>query len=407
MIILMFATALLLSGIAAWYAIVGLMAIFAAAALPIAIMGGTLEVAKLVVASWMYHNWKEIPKLLKTYFCIALVVLMTLTSMGIFGFLSKAHLDQAVPTGDVQAQVSLLEEKINQEKEIINESRKTLNQLDQQVNEIINRTASATDTKAIERSISTRKRQATERKQIFNTISAAQANIAKYNEEKAPLSSEIRKIEAEVGPIKYIAALIYGDQIDQSLLEKAVRIVILMIVSVFDPLAVLMLVAANWTLKHRKEEKSDFDTDGWVWDDNEGWPPQEPDFPDIEEIRNQSGIDQNMKMAAHLFDTEEEFFAHGKKIARELDAGEDHLPDNYASTQAYLKDPVSWIKSTGTEGLVPKDTNDWDPTFMKIFDGADVIPSPKPPHPELTIEKEVEKLQKPIEYDSAGRRITP
>ena len=151
MIILMFVTALLLSGIAAWYAIVGLMAIFAAAALPIAIMGGTLEVAKLVVASWMYHNWKEIPKLLKTYFCIALVVLMTLTSMGIFGFLSKAHLDQAVPTGDVQAKVSLLEEKINQEKEIINESRKTLNQLDQQVNEIINRTASATDTKAIER----------------------------------------------------------------------------------------------------------------------------------------------------------------------------------------------------------------------------------------------------------------
>ena len=406
MIILMFVTALLLSTIAAWYAIVGLMAIFAAAALPIAIMGGTLEVAKLVVASWMYHNWKEIPKLLKTYFCIALVVLMTLTSMGIFGFLSKAHLDQAVPTGDVQAKVSLLEEKINQEKEIINESRKTLNQLDQQVNEIINRTASATDTKAIERSISTRKRQATERKQIFNTISAAQANIAKYNEEKAPLSSEIRKIEAEVGPIKYIAALIYGDQIDQSLLEKAVRIVILMIVSVFDPLAVLMLVAANWTLKHRKEEEPE----GWkkVWQPtSEEWPPYEPDFPDIEEIRKQCDVDQNMKMTESLFDTEEEFFAHGKEVARELDAAEGRLPDDYASTQAYLKGPVSWIKSTGTEGLVPKDTDDWDPTFMKIFDGADVIPSPKPPHQELTIEKEVEKLQKSIEYDSAGRRITP
>jgi hypothetical protein len=328
----MFLSAIALSATAAYYSIAGLVAIFAAAVVPIIIMGATLEVSKLVVASWLYNNWKEIPIMMKTYFIIALMILMTLTSMGIFGFLSKAHLDQAVPTGDVQAKVSLLEEKINQEKEIINESRRTLNQLDQQVNEIINRTASATDTKAVERSITTRKRQAKERKQIFDTISTSQANIARYNEEKAPLSSEIRKIEAEVGPIKYIAALIYGDQIDQSLLEKAVRIVILMIVSVFDPLAVLMLVAANWTLKHNKKE--------------------EPDYPDIEEIKKESGVDQNMEMTEHLFDTE-----------YNLPVGSD-----------------------------------------------DIIPIPKPPPQESTIEKEVENLQKKpsisvnqIDYDPINK----
>jgi len=332
MIYLMFLSAIALSATAAYYSIAGLVAIFAAAVVPIIIMGATLEVSKLVVASWLYNNWKEIPIMMKTYFIIALMILMTLTSMGIFGFLSKAHLDQAVPTGDVQAKVSLLEEKINQEKEIINESRRTLNQLDQQVNEIINRTASATDTKAVERSITTRKRQAKERKQIFDTISTSQANIARYNEEKAPLSSEIRKIEAEVGPIKYIAALIYGDQIDQSLLEKAVRIVILMIVSVFDPLAVLMLVAANWTLKHNKKE--------------------EPDYPDIEEIKKESGVDQNMEMTEHLFDTE-----------YNLPVGSD-----------------------------------------------DIIPIPKPPPQESTIEKEVENLQKKpsisvnqIDYDPINK----
>ena len=103
---LLFAVALSLSAIAAYYAVMGLIAIFAAAVVPIAIMGSLLEASKLVVASWLYQNWKRIPALLKTYFTIALIVLMLLTSMGIFGFLSKAHLDQAIPTGDVAAKLA-------------------------------------------------------------------------------------------------------------------------------------------------------------------------------------------------------------------------------------------------------------------------------------------------------------
>ena len=278
MIYLMFTTALTLSAVAAYYSIAGLAAIFSAAIIPIVIMGGTLEVAKLVVASWLYRNWKEVPIMMKSYFMGALIILMTLTSMGIFGYLSKAHLDQAVPTGDVAAKVGLIDEKIKTEKETISEARKTITQLDSQVDQTIARTANDTTDKGVGRSVSIRKSQAKERKDLYKTIQASQSEISKLNEERAPIASTLRKVEAEVGPIKYIAALIYGDNLDESFLEKAVRIVILMIVSVFDPLAVLMLVAANWSLKHIRKEEVIPDSDSYqnwseddleqvVWDD--------------------------------------------------------------------------------------------------------------------------------------------
>ena len=249
----MFTCALALSSAAGFYSIVGLMAIFAAAPLPIAVMGSILEVSKLVVASWLYRNWSLIPALMKSYFTVALVILMGLTSMGIFGFLSKAHLDQAVPTGDVEAQITLIDEKLKTEKEIINEARRQLNQLDQQVDQTIARTASSDNDSGVSRSISIRKSQSRERAEIHKTIEASQAKVAKLNEERAPIASTLRKVEAEVGPIKYIAALIYGDNPDQNLLERAVRWVTMMIVVVFDPLAVIMLIAANWSLMHRNK----------------------------------------------------------------------------------------------------------------------------------------------------------
>jgi len=274
MIYLMFLSALALSATAAYYSIAGLVAIFSAAVVPIIIMGSTLEVAKLVVASWLYKNWKEVPLMMKTYFTIALIILMCLTSMGIFGYLSKAHLDQAVPTGDVAAKVALIDEKIKTEKETIDAAHKTITQLDSQVDQTIARTSNDSTDKGIGRSIAIRKSQAKERKDLYSTIQASQTEISKLNEEKAPISSQLRKVEAEVGPIKYIAALIYGDSLDQSFLEKAVRVVIMMIVSVFDPLAVLMLVAANWSMKHlRKEEDVPHDDDPNFddYDDEEVW----------------------------------------------------------------------------------------------------------------------------------------
>lgn len=249
---LLFITALSLSAVAAYYSIMGLVAIFAAAVIPIFIMGSLLEASKLVVASWLYRTWKEIPVLMKSYFTFALVVLMLLTSMGIFGYLSKAHLDQAIPTGDVQAKLALIDEKIKTEKENINASRKELSQLDSQVDQTIART---TDAGGAERAINIRRNQQKDRARILSEIGNSQAKIAKLNEERAPIASEVRKVEAEVGPIKYIAALLYGDNPETDLLEKAVRWVIILIVIVFDPLAVLMLVAANWQMRKDSESQ--------------------------------------------------------------------------------------------------------------------------------------------------------
>jgi len=248
---IMFIAAISLSCIAAFYSIAGLIAIFAAAVVPIIIMGGILEVSKLVVASWLYRNWEEVPFSFKAYFTTAIVILMMLTSMGIFGFLSKAHLDQAVPAGDVSAQVQIFDEKIKTQRDNIDAARKALTQMDAQIDQKLNR---STDEAGADKAIQIRRAQGSERKKLQNEISTAQASIVKLQAERAPIASQARKIEAEVGPIKYIAALIYGDTLDTNVLEKAVRWVIMMIVLVFDPLAVLMLVAVNWSLKKRQPE---------------------------------------------------------------------------------------------------------------------------------------------------------
>ena len=250
MTFLMFFCALALSASAAWYSIIGLTAIFAAAKIPIVIMGATLEVSKLVVASWLYRNWKEIPFLMKTYLTGALLVLMFLTSMGIFGFLSKSHADQSMNSGDVLAKIEMLEQKIQIEQSKIDSAKTTLAQLDAQVNEMIGR---STSTSAINRSITIRKQQDKERITLTQSIQESQAKIDELREQLIPHKMQNRQLEAEVGPIKYIAALIYGENPDENLLEKAIRWVILLIVGVFDPLAVVMLIAANWSMRHRSE----------------------------------------------------------------------------------------------------------------------------------------------------------
>ena len=250
MTFLMFFCALALSTSAAWYSIIGLTAIFAAAKIPIIIMGATLEVSKLVVASWLYRNWKEIPFLMKTYLTGALLVLMFLTSMGIFGFLSKSHADQSMNSGDVLAKIEMLEQKIQIEQSKIDSAKTTLAQLDAQVNEMIGR---STSTSAINRSITIRKQQDKERSVLIQSIEESQSRINELREELIPYKTQNRQLEAEVGPIKYIAALIYGENPDENLLEKAIRWVILLIVGVFDPLAVVMLIAANWSMRHRSE----------------------------------------------------------------------------------------------------------------------------------------------------------
>ena len=349
-------TALAIAGVAAWFSIEGLMAIFSASALPIAIMAGTLEVGKLLTASWLYRYWNETTLLLKTYLSIAVVVLMLITSMGIFGYLSKAHLDQAGETGDAFAKVeridgqiqreenkiALLEdrilgiggsvdvsESIKQQEEIrdgawarvqgdidyangqIDRLRDQLAVLDKAVNDLREKGVEVVtlDEGGAFRQAETEKidyvaqanelfaQQKEQRDQIRADIQVQQDNIDKYRaqaqktiddanaeinrlrnqnssqqdeniikideyntqideiydnivilkDEKFEAESIVRNLEKEVGPIKYVAQLIYGED-TESYLDQAVRLFILMLVFVFDPLAVVLIIAANQTL---------------------------------------------------------------------------------------------------------------------------------------------------------------
>lgn len=257
MAFLLFFTAFVLSGIAAYYSVIGLVAIFSAAVIPVAIMGGSLEAAKLVVASWLYRYWKSIPFLMKAYFTSALVILMLITSMGIFGFLSKAHSDQSLVSGDVTAKIAVYDEKIKTAKENIDANRKALKQMDEAVDQVMARSTSET---GADKAVAIRRAQQKERGRLLAEIETYQKTVSSLNEERAPIAAEVRKVEAEVGPLKYIAAMIYGDNPDENMLERAVRWLIILLIAVFDPLAVLMLIAANLTqikAKQWREEKEE------------------------------------------------------------------------------------------------------------------------------------------------------
>ena len=243
--------ALSLSLVAAWYSILGLAAIFAAAVIPIVIMGGFLELAKVVVTVWLHEYWHRCRLAMKIYLVPAVFMLMVITSMGIFGFLSKAHSDQSLVSGDVLAKLTIYDEKIKTAKENIEANRRVLKQMDEAVDQVMSRSS---DEKGADRAVQIRRQQAKERARLMREIETEQRVIGDLNEQRAPIAAEVRKVEAEVGPIKYIAALIYGDNPDTNLLEAAVRWVIIMLVVVFDPLAIMMVLAATESLKWHRDD---------------------------------------------------------------------------------------------------------------------------------------------------------
>lgn len=243
-------TGLTISSVAIYYSVVGLTAIFSAAAIPIMIMGVSLEVAKLVCATWIKQYWTRVPRLMKTYMVTAVTVLMLITSMGIFGFLSKAHNDQNLVSGDVQSKIAIYDEKIKTARENIEADRKQLKQMDEAVDQVMGR---STDEKGADKANAIRKSQQRDRGALARDIETNQKAISQLNDEAAPIRAEVRKVEAEVGPIKYIAAFLYGTAPDASMLERAVTWIIIMIVVVFDPLAVIMLLASQMTFAWQRE----------------------------------------------------------------------------------------------------------------------------------------------------------
>lgn len=361
---LLFFTAIALSIVSAYYSIAGLAAIFAAAVIPIVVMGGVLEFAKLVVASWLYRSWNYVPILMRTYFSISLVILMSLTSMGIFGFLSKAHLDQAVPTGDVAAKVAIIDEKIKTEKDNIDAARQQLKQLDAQVDQTIGRSDNA---QGVERSLQIRRGQQKERATLLAEIGSAQTRVARLNDERTPIAAELRKVEAEVGPIKYIAALIYGDNPDNNILEKAVRVVIIMIVIVFDPLAVLLLMAASMPIK-KKEETN-------------------------EPTNEESSIAEQFQAKANII--KERFFNKFKATKEPIvEQQSSESSSDGINNSGGNSDSGSSNEHVSTEDRSPG---------VAVTTKDDIYPETK--EPDWTITEP--PTSKTVDYDSAGRRITP
>jgi hypothetical protein len=250
LIILTFISAISISLIAAGYSIIGLATLFAGAATPIIAMGSALEVGKLVAASWLYNNWSEnIPKTLKAYLFTAIIVLVFITSMGIFGFLSKAHLDQVRPTGNNAVQIALIDKQINQQELIIERAENTLNRLDKALDVYIAK-------EYVSRGLKERKKQKEERDFLNTEIKNAMDEIAKLVNAKSDIDIAQLKIEADVGPLKYVAELIYGENAKDNF-DSAVRIIILILIFVFDPLAVLLLIAANISLKQWRDKRNE------------------------------------------------------------------------------------------------------------------------------------------------------
>ena len=244
-----------ISVVAVYYSVAGLVSIFSAAVIPIIVMGVALEVSKLIATMWLKINWTRAPFFIKTYMTAAVAVLMIITSMGIFGFLSKAHSDQSLVSGDVQSRIAVYDEKIKTSKENIESNRRIIKQMDEAVDQVMGR---STSEQGAARAVSIRRGQQRDRARIQTEIIAEQKSIAQLSEERAPIAAEVRKVEAEVGPIKYIAAFIYGDNPDTNVLEKAVTWVIIIIVSVFDPLAVILLLASQYSFQwFRKQEEDD------------------------------------------------------------------------------------------------------------------------------------------------------
>jgi predicted Holliday junction resolvase-like endonuclease len=224
MIYLTLLSALLLSGIAAYYSVIGLAAIFTGAFWPIVFMGSVLEMSKLVTTSWLYRNWKTCPFLLKTYLTTAVVILMLITSMGIFGFLSKSHIDSTLDAGANSVEIKTLsqQEKIAKER--------------------------------LDYLLARAKDPSTASNKLDKQIQETQKELKEISNKKLPLLREENKLIAEVGPIKYVGEMVYGSE-DDNAIDKAVRLVIMLIMVVFDPLAVLLLIAANMSMNRKRKEE--------------------------------------------------------------------------------------------------------------------------------------------------------
>lgn len=245
--LILFCSGLFISTIAAWVSIIGLSSIFPGAIFTVTLMGIALEIGKLTSVSWLYRFWNKTNFILKIYFTCAILILSIINSIGVFGYLSKAHIEgtQGIEAGSDQ--IGLLDAQIEIEKQTIQSNRSALQQMDGVVNKL---TASERTT---ERAVQVRSSQRRERSTLNTEIVVSNKKIVELQQQKSLLSVAQRKLETDVGPIKYVAQFVYGKK-DTDTIEHAITILILILILVFDPLAILLLVAANMQLSEIRKK---------------------------------------------------------------------------------------------------------------------------------------------------------
>lgn len=242
--------ALGLATIAAWFSIIGLVSIFAGSAFAITLMAGFMEAGKVALTVWLKTEWDIAPKILKAPIFALVVTLMLITSVGTYGYLSKAHLEVTSQATPAILQIEQIDQQIALEQSKIDDANTVKNQLDETVSKLIEHARVSNRGGARE----VRQSQQEERTALSQTITEAQTKISELQLKKLELTTTVKEIELEVGPLKYLAQTLGGDNSAESL-EKAVRWLIVILVLVFDPAAVIMLIAANHTLLNISKEK--------------------------------------------------------------------------------------------------------------------------------------------------------
>lgn len=230
-------TALLLSIIAGYFSVVGLATIFSGAYYPVLLMATSLELGKVVSVGWLSRNWESAPKIIRYYLCVSVGILMIITSMGTFGYLSNAHLATSNEVEQAQLQIQPLETQLQLAERKLRNAQTSLDSLD-----------SIVANSDIDNASKVRNRQRTERSALAAEIRTAAREVEMANSKLLPLRSAQASTEAEIGPLKYIAELVYGAEAKDHF-DSAVRFVIIILVLVFDPLAIVLLIAANFGLK--------------------------------------------------------------------------------------------------------------------------------------------------------------
>lgn len=231
------ATAIIISAIAGFYSVIGLATIFSGAYWSVITMGAALETGKVVTVAWLSRNWATTNKPIKYYLVTSVALLMLITSMGTFGYLSKAHLQTTGSVVQSSVELSVIDNEIASKQRQITNAQTSLDGLDS----IVSRAD-------IAKSPSIRRRQQSERDALNATITQATSRIDELNTKAVPLRVETNEAQAEIGPLKYIAELVYGENAKQQF-DSAVRAIIILIVLVFDPLAIVLLIAGNYGLK--------------------------------------------------------------------------------------------------------------------------------------------------------------